>query len=170
LPSSTSLQEPQPRLASVASEVLGADILAPIPIDALALAPGVAPRTEQLPYRCRRVCLKVDTVTCHSKSHTPETNERSTQSVRAVSSHLCWQQRAISSTIISSLIVGFKLPNSTSTPPAHAHLVDAGRDLIEPLLACTTECIHDLKLLSIKAHHQHKQAYHFGFGVCLVCT
>ena len=50
------------------------------------------------------------------------------------------------------------------------HLVDAGRDLIEPLLACTTECIHDLKLLSIKAHHQHKQAYRFGFGVCLVRT
>ena len=55
--------------------------------------------------------------------------------------------------------------NIDTAPP-----VDAGRDLIEPLLACTTECIHDLKPLSIKAHYQHKQAYRFGFGVCLVRT
>ena len=50
------------------------------------------------------------------------------------------------------------------------HLVDPLGDLIEPLLACTTECIHDLKILSIKAYHEHKQAYRFGFGVRLVRT
>ena len=50
------------------------------------------------------------------------------------------------------------------------HLVDPLSDLIEPLLARTTECIYDLKILSIKAYHQHKQTYRFGFGVRLVRT